>query len=277
MRATPLLALLGTVLVCGCSTKEAPPPPPREHAPLTPDTIPPPPPSMPPVRSSMREILPGVRADVEAKVVEFDGIVPIDCHNPRTPDVYLEVVVCTPDTKEHESLVMTRAAASNIHAALLAIGLTPGTPGSWKFENKTFTPVAPTGPGVEVTLVYKGADGKDVEASPADWIVNASNKARFADQPASGRGWVFAGSKVAKHEGKEFYDADGVGTVVGLCTFGSETLALKRVISPDASIEEPEWIADTAKVPAFGTKVTVRLRPAIAAVQQQSSNQQSGK
>jgi hypothetical protein len=218
--------------------------------------------------SALREILPGVRADLAAKLVEFDGIVPLDCHNPQTPDVFLEVTVCTRDTKEHESLVMTRATASNVHAALLAIGLQPGAPGRWNYENRTFTPVPPRGSPVRVTLAYFGADGKEIEAPATDWIINAATKAPFqSGSGAPGRseesdGFVFAGSRMAKHEGFEVYDADGVGTVVGLCTFGAETVAWSRVISPDSDVSEPEWIADPAKVPAFGTPVVVRIRPA---------------
>jgi len=131
-----------------------------------------------------KEILPGVRANLATKVVEFDGIVPINCHDPRTPDVYLEVMVCTPDTKEHESLVMTKARASDVHAALLAIGLEPGSPGRWDFKDKEFIPVPPRGGAVEVRLAYKTADGKEVEVPATDGIVNASTKGPFI--PASG-------------------------------------------------------------------------------------------
>ena len=261
-----LAVTLAVVLVgTGCASRETPKEPARPRPPLTPQNIPPPPPSNPPVRSEspprLREMLPGVRADIEARLVEFDGIVPINCHDPRTPDVYLEVIVCTPDTKEHESLVMTKAKASNIHAALLAIGLTPGSAGNWKFEDRKFIPVPPTGPGVDVRLAYRDATGKEIESPAGDWVVNASNGAPFGSAASGDHGWVFAGSRMAMHQGKEYYDADGVGTVVGLVTFGSETVAWKRVISHEAEINEPEWIANRAKVPAYGTKVTVRLRP----------------
>jgi hypothetical protein len=276
----PVLAL-GLLPSCGstASSRPAPAAPEQpsitERAAGTPDSAPAPnsrpapaaatktPPK--PEPRGLKELLPGVRADLAAKVVEFDGIVPINCHDPRTPDVYLEVVVCTPDTKEHESLVMTKAKASDVHAALLAVGLEPGAPGRWDYKEKKFTPVPPRGAAIEVLFAYKGADGKVSEVPATDWIVNASTKGPFV--PAAGDpggGWVFAGSKMAKHEGHEVYDADGVGTLVGLCTFGSETVAWKRVISPDSEVNEPEWIADAGKVPAYGTPVTVRIRPATA-------------
>jgi hypothetical protein len=302
MRSVRLLLLLLCALSAACSSRAGlsrPPaaPPSQPDRPTTleqaysrpgdtparqPTATPPPEPPLPPqspkpspvppggeaaATSGLREVLPGVRADVSRKLVEFDGVVAMDCHNPKTPDVYLEVVVCTPDTKEYESLVMTKTKASSVHAALLAIGLEPGEPGKWTFENRTFTPVPPSGSAVEVTFAYKGADGKEIEAPATDWIVNASGHTPFvpAGSGSGPIGFVFAGSRMAKHEGREMYDADGVGTVVGLCTFGSETVAWKRVISPDSDVQEPEWIADPAKVPAYGTPVTVRIRPAKSA------------
>jgi hypothetical protein len=291
-----IVRAVGAVLVAvgaGCARPgakpPAPPPKPEQppsvqekvldfpgEAPANPPTsTPPPAPSQPAAPAAgeqpkgragavgLHEFLPGVRADLGAKLVEFDGVVPIDCHNPRTPDVYLEVTVCTPDTKEHESLVMTKVKAASVHAALLAAGLEPGAPGQWKWEQKKLVPVPARGPGLEVRLAYNGADGRKIEAPATDWIVNATSKAPFVapgDGTGADRGWVFAGSRMVSHEGKEFYDADGVGTLVGLCTFGSETIAWKRVISPDSNVDEPEWIADPAKVPAYGTPVTVRIR-----------------
>ena len=68
--------------------------------------------------------------------------------------------------------------------------------------------------------------------------------------------------KVADKAGKstEVYDADGTGVVVGLCCFGSETIAWSRTFSPDASVDEPEWVADFTKTPPPGTAVRVRVQ-----------------
>jgi hypothetical protein len=214
-----------------------------------------------PAAPGLREILPGVRADIAARFIEFDGTVPIDCHDPRTPRVYLEVTVCTPDSKEHETLVVTKVKPSTVHAALLAIGLQPGEPGMWKWEDRKLTAIPPAGAPLEVLLVYKDKTGREIEAPSADWVINAETKARFGAAGGE-RGWVFAGSKMVKREGQERYDADGIGTLVGLCTFGAETIAWKRVISPDSEVQEPEWIADPEKVPAYGTAVTVRIKAA---------------
>lgn len=211
---------------------------------------------------AMVDLFPHVRADVKGRVVEFDGIVPLDAHDPRTPDVYLEVVVCTPDTKEHEALVMTKALPSHVHAALLAIGLTPGRPGSWEVAEGKLNTVPPEGDAVEVTFITKDAAGHEVESRPRDWIVNrAGGPILAADAPTP---FVFAGSRMATREGRVRYDADGTGTLVGLTTFGMETIAWREVLSHAADVTEPDWLADVRRVPKFGTAVTVRVRPAVS-------------
>ena len=206
--------------------------------------------------TGLKALFPFVRADIAAKLIEIDGVVPIDCHDPKTPRVYLEVTVCSPDTKEHETLAMTKARPSHVHAALLAAGFTPGSPGSWKWDGKKLNAIAPTGDALEVLIAYKDDAGKEIEAPATSWILNPENGARFG----KGR-FIFAGSGLVKRQGREMYDADGSGLLIGLTTFGSETIAWSEVISPEAEVSEPEWIADPKVVPKFGTPVVIRIRP----------------
>lgn len=202
----------------------------------------------------LREVFPCVRADANARVVEFDADVAINCHHPKTPKVYLELVACTPDTREHESLVVTRALPSHIHAALLLAGLEPGAPGRVFFEGREPRKTAPTGPRVYIEFVWRHPDGREQASAPEAWIVNARDGTRF--EPG---GWVFSGSRIVPWQGRDFYDADGTGTIIGLTTFGSETISPARVLSPESSIDDPEWIADVARVPTMGTPVRVRI------------------
>ena len=194
------------------------------------------------------------------KTVEFTGFVPIDAHDPATPLVYLELVACIPDTKEHEALLVTMARPSHIHAALLLVGLQPGKPGGWEFENDTFRPIHATGDAVDVVITYSSADGKQVSVTPQEMIVDASTAEIFGAKDAGH--WVFAGSRLVSRQGSERYDADGAGMVIGLTTFGAEVIAWSRTISPDSDMQAPEWIASNKAVPPAGTNVTVTLRPA---------------
>lgn len=208
--------------------------------------------------AGFREVFPHVRVDIKEKIVQFDGIVPIDAHDENAPWVFLEVVACSPDTKEHEALVMTQAKASHVHAALLLIGTHPGTPGKWKFENEQIIPIAPTGDVLRVELRFRTVDGLEKSFTPQEMIVNAKDQRKFGEG-RDGR-WVFAGSQMITRGGREWYDADGAGTLVGLTTFGSETIAWSEMISPEAAVEEPSWIADKATVPPAGTAITVTIR-----------------
>jgi hypothetical protein len=204
-------------------------------------------------------MFPFVRVDVTRRTVELDGVVPINAHDHAAPNLFLEVTVCTPDTKEHETLVMTRARPSNVHAALLAIGLNPGKPGSWEFTDGRLVAHPPAGDPIEVTIAYRDGSGREVEAPAQDWVVNAATGLPILP-PSSSTPFVFAGSVTARRGGREVYDADGAGTLIGLTTFGTETVAWRDVISPEASVAAPEWIANPKLVPKFGTPVVVRLR-----------------
>jgi len=211
-----------------------------------------------------KELSEFVRVDRANHVVEIDGFVPIDCHDPDAPLVYLEVIACAVDSKEHESLVATRARPAHVHTALLLAGLEPGKPGSWSWEDETLTSTPPEGSGVDVRIVTHDTDGIQTSTPASDWVVNAETGESLTDHLrglGEGAFWVFAGSRIVKHEGRGFYDADGVGVIVGLHTFGSEVVALREVMSPDSDVTEPEWVANGALVPEYGREVTVRLTP----------------
>lgn len=200
--------------------------------------------------TALVEVFPGVRIDRAARIVEFDASIPVDCHNPSTPNVYLELIACTPDTREHEVLAVTRAKPSHIHAALLMLGLEPGKPAHWtKAPDGNAQPHDPTGPRVGVEFVVNGET-----YTPSQWIVHAITREPWPDGD-----WLFSGSVFVKRQGEERYDADWSGTLIGLTSFGTEVLAWKSVISPEAAVDEPVWIANTATVPRVGTPLVVRL------------------
>ncbi len=205
--------------------------------------------------------LPHVRVDREERVVEFDGYVPIDAHIASAPNLYLEVMVCTPDVRAHEALVASLASPASVHAALLLVGLTPGHVGSWNWSDGHADRITPEGSPVEVSFVWIDEAGATHENLASDWIVSGVNGARFSETIPSGEPrWVFAGSRMIARNGREWYAAEAEGTIVGLHTFGSETIAWNSVLSPSADAEDPEWIADPDRVPRQGTRVVVRIR-----------------
>lgn len=221
------------------------------------------------------EVFPFVRVAPDAGVVEIEGFVPIDAHDPETPDVYLEVVVCAVGTREHEALVATRARASHIHAALLLAGAEAGAPGAFEWGGREVVRRPPQGDELGVELIVPGE--LQVPRDPRRWIRDGRGRTLEALEGAPEVGvnrWVFAGSRFVARRAQsmggdgsapkggardELYDADGTGQIVGLHTFGSEVVAWSRVEHPDSSVDEPAWLAERAVVPKFGTPVVVRL------------------
>lgn len=219
-----------------------------------PDAINPTAPS-PPVASPQtqtdtgKSLLPGVT--VAEGVVEFRGTVCADPSHPQTPVVYLELLVTGPDSREHESLVVTRVKPSAIHAGLLAAGLEAGRPVAWrggKVDRKA------AGPRVRVEVAVVGDEGVGEFVDLASWAVNKETEEHLPS--AEGWGLVFAGSRL--DEGG--YAADKTGTIVGLTGFGTEVVAASWGLSPEAAVDEPVWIVDKDRVAAFGAEVVVRIR-----------------
>ncbi|HYD01937.1 MAG TPA: YdjY domain-containing protein [Phycisphaerales bacterium] len=206
-------------------------------------------------------VLPHVRINRSQRAVEFDGTVAWDFHNPDTPRTELELLVCLPlRDKEHESLVVSKATGAHVHAALLMVGLEPGTPGRIDFGEGTdvvIKRVPPTGPAVSVAFVYAKGGAERVDDART-WVVDEADGGPIS--------LVFGGSKVGqkRNEARErvnVYNADELGTLIGLCTFGSETIGNTSVVSPDSGLDRPRYIANNPGIPPADTAVRVRITP----------------
>lgn len=159
----------------------------------------------------------------------------------------IEVFACVEKTKEHEAIVATRSSARLIHAALLAIGLDPGSPVSFDPEY-----VPPKGPRVSVRLRWKDAAGKERQARAQEWIRNAqTGKPLAAD-------WVFAGSAFWRdpNDGIEYYQADG-GDVI--CVSNFPTALLDLPLQSSQANAELLFEAFAGRVPPRDTEVDLIL------------------
>ncbi|NBX30381.1 hypothetical protein EBR04_08080 [bacterium] len=159
----------------------------------------------------------------------------------------IEVFACPEKTKEHEAVVATRSSARLIHAALLAIGLDPGSPVSFDPDY-----VAARGPAVAIRMRWKDAAGAVQEGRAQDWIRNAeTGKPLAAD-------WVFAGSTFWQdpQDGQEYYQADG-GDLVCVSNFPTATLDLP--IESSQSNDALLFEAFAGRVPPRGTDVEMIL------------------
>ncbi|MDG2021705.1 MAG: YdjY domain-containing protein [Phycisphaerales bacterium] len=192
----------------------------------------------------------GVRAWVGRGRVEFPGMISLD-------QGWLEVAVCRRGSREHESIVVTDAVPSVVHAAMLLAGLTPGRPAT--YDEATRLPIPPEGPVISIELRFASpeSDGDDAATLP---LVSVFEDARASVSPI----WVFAGSLVRPNPQSmgpgEYYAADYAGTVVGLSTFGDEVVAVEEVRSPESGVDPPVWRIKQGVLPEIDTPVTVVLR-----------------
>jgi hypothetical protein len=59
----------------------------------------------------------------------------------------------------------------------------------------------------------------------------------------------------------EHYVADQTGSIIGLVTFGDETVGFEQVLADQQDVQPLEWQVRTEHVPPPGTPVTLILRP----------------
>ena len=162
----------------------------------------------------------------------------------------IEVFACIEKTKEHEAIVATRSTARLVHAALLAIGLEPGSPVSFDPEY-----AAANGPRVEVRLRWKDASGETREARAQDWIRDTRT-----GEPLDAA-WVFAGSAFWRdpNDGLEYYQADG-GDLI--CVSNFPTAMLDLPFESSQANGELLFEAFAGRVPPRDTDVDVVLSAA---------------
>src|SRR5947209_1048587 len=100
----------------------------------------------------------------------------------------LEFFCCMKGTNDYEAMIRSEVKPSDLHMALLAIGLKPGEPVHYSESLKKWFP--PTGPPLHMTMEYE-KDGKIVRDPAGKWMRDVKTK-KTAPQFT----WVFTGSRV---------------------------------------------------------------------------------
>jgi hypothetical protein len=212
--------------------------------------------------------LPGVKLNIEEWSVDVDSKVCLR-------EGLLELIACTKDSKEHESIIMIEAKPSHVHTALLLLGAKPGRPATQEAIDPEMTrwrSFPPSGGPIDVFLVITDAAGKQTEHPISDFIARAEGHDWNppADDPSQEpeeekfptHTFVFAGSHlVGEGEGPRRYLCDLSGNVISITTFGDELLCLPGF--HDNSNGALMWQVDGEKLPEIGSKVILRLRPRI--------------
>jgi len=161
----------------------------------------------------------------------------------------LELLLCKWSTKEHESILRTRALPSHVHFALLALGLTPGKPARWLpgAEGTEGRLLPPRGAGLKISLRWTGQDGAPRSAEAGDWL-----KPVAADRVKPPSTWVFVGSDILP--GNRYW-ADGEGDLICVANFASAVIDVPFESSDKSALLE--FAANTQAIPPAGTKVEV--------------------
>jgi len=188
-----------------------------------------------------RDFAPGVRIDWPNLTVELDAEV-VMREGP------LELFACSPNTKEHESILRVAARPTHVFQAMGLTGLTPGSPVRFNEKENRFDP--PTGEQLDIRVRYTDDQGRRGLVSLADWLTTAKPQALELQLP-----FVFAGSYTLP-DGR--FVADIEGTVMCLVDFEAALIALPALHSAD---NEQLWlVAKTDAIPPKGTKCTLLIR-----------------
>lgn len=178
--------------------------------------------------------LPGRRVLVECQAIRIDA-----------PLEFLCVAINGP---EHEAVLRTPAKPSDIHLALLAIGLEPGEPARFSEAANQWFP--PTGPPVRISVRFNRG-GEEVTLPASRLMRDLRTGQAMPDRP-----WVFTGSRMLEDRR---YAADVTGYVVSVVNFDLSPLDVPRVASN--ANELLEWEINPEVAPEMGAKVTMILEP----------------
>lgn len=176
-------------------------------------------------------------------------------------DAPLEFFCVQAGGSEHESVLRTPAKASDIHTALLAIGLQPGRPTRYSESLNKWLP--PEGPPLHVTLEWE-KDGKTVSVPAYRTMRTLDTKKEM--KPLT---WVYCGSRLGP-DGQ--FGADITGYVVSIVNFDLTLIDIPEVASN--SNETLEWQRNPDVAPPQGTKVIMVIEPA---AKQEDENKKEGK
>jgi hypothetical protein len=215
--------------------------------------------------------LPGVKINLDEWCVDVASRVCLR-------DGLLELIACTKDSKEHESIIVIDAKPSHVHTALLLLGAKAGNPAMQQAinaEQTRFRSIPPRGGPVDVFLVIRDAEGKEKEHPISDFISPAAEEDGLqtgGGEPETGKKFpthtfVFAGSILAGEEGgKRQYICDQTGNVISIATFGDEVLCLPDI--HDQANGSLAWRVNGTKLPELDSKITLRLRPQLKSPKQ---------
>lgn len=195
---------------------------------------------------------PAFSVDKNAKTITINSVMA-----PRKlakfKDIYPIEVIATfaapKGQKAHETIVSFDAKPSDIHKALVDLGVKPGKPARGEEARAS-------GPEVELFLEFAGADGKPKKVAVEDILINTKT-----NQAMGKVKWHFTGSAMKNPDPEKddvVYGADLTGTLISLFPVTDDTVFQSSLTLK----EEKEMKLETDKkvLPKEGTAVKLIIQ-----------------
>lgn len=190
-------------------------------------------------------------------------------NNPNQP---LEYLACTPGSKDYESLFALYSKPSNIHLALLSIGLEPK--GFIKRKRKGIIRYFPNPKSSKVKILVVWRDKAKIKKRRVESLIwNKVRNSTFLELAKKGvykkMYWLFTGSQEIRqydfNTGKftdiKIYAANAAGTIIGLQYDVNAVISLPFFIGD--RWENIEAFINLKEVPKPKTKATLIIKPYI--------------
>jgi hypothetical protein len=190
--------------------------------------------------------LPHIVVDVGSKEVR------VDCFTVAA-NYPLEFLLVVSNANEYEAIVRTDAKGSDLHLALLILGLKPGEPAHFSKDGSALLP--PSGPLVDIFFEYQ-KEGKMMRVPAYQWLLDVHTK-----KACTNFVWCFTGSQFLENG---VYGANMTGQLIGVVNNDLTVLDVPAIKSRHT--ENREWVANTDAMPPADTPVTMILTPAVQEV-----------
>lgn len=182
---------------------------------------------------------PGIRLNWSDQMVEIDAVVVLR-NGP------LELLACSPKTREHESILVVQAKPHQIHQALGLIGLQPGSPVCYDQKKETWHP--PSGDPLRIRIRVD-SQGERTVTLAGNWLRGVESH-----RIPKGVDFVFSGSRTYE-DGR--FGANLDGTVICLVDFDTALMTIGSLRSADNQLL---WVeANPDLIPPLGTKCVLLI------------------
>lgn len=190
----------------------------------------------------VRAFAPGVRIDWKHQIVEVDARVVLR----QGP---LELLACSPQTREHESIFVVTARPIHVFQAMGLIGLEAGRP--VRYDEPADRLVPAQGELLDIRIRWEEKLGRQTVSARKLLLTLPGGR------PPESLHWVFAGSR---RMGEGGFGADLDGTVICVVDFDTAIISLRSLHSAD---NELLWLAaNPDAIPPVGTLCTLLIRGA---------------